>query len=161
FEWAALRLDPQRLHDEVEHVRTMKVDEVEDRRVLHALDLQLRVRACVGGDERGWRNAEHVLRELFLVHELWPRHAHELDADAHEAHVVDVRRDVRTRAGKTHPRAIRSRLGKYPAPQIRREIIVHDEFAAYDAVGLRIAAALESSGLPQIAHLGLKARNDR
>ena len=36
-----------------------------------------------------------------------------------------------------------------------------DELAAHDAVRLCVAAALESSGFPQIAHLRLKARNDR
>ena len=34
------------LHDEVEQVRSVQVDEVEDRRVLQALDLQLRVGAA-------------------------------------------------------------------------------------------------------------------
>ena len=47
FQRAALRLDPQRLHDEIEHVRAMKVEEVENLRVLQAFDLQLRVRVDV------------------------------------------------------------------------------------------------------------------
>ena len=85
LERTALRLDPQRLHDEIEHVRPMEVDEVENLRVLQALDLQLRVGLGVRRHEGRRRDAEHVLRELFLVHQLRPGHAHQLDADAHEA----------------------------------------------------------------------------
>ena len=94
----------------------MEIKEIKDRRVLHALDLQLGVCLGIRGDERGRRNAEHVLREFFLVHQLRSRHAHELDADAHEAHVVDVRRDVGSGSGKAHPCAVRARFGKYAAP---------------------------------------------
>ena len=85
-----------------------QVDEVEDLRVLHALDLQLRVGARVGRHEGRRRHAEHVLRELLLVHQLRPRHAHQLDADAHEADVVDVGRDVGPGPGEAHPGAERS-----------------------------------------------------
>ena len=72
----------------------MEVEEVEDLRVLQALDLQLRVGLGVRRHEGRRRDAEHVLRELLLVHQLRTGHAHQLDADAHEADVVDVRRDV-------------------------------------------------------------------
>src|ERR1700730_13082085 len=60
LERAALRLDPQRLHDEVEHVRTMEIEEIENRRVLHAFDLQLRVRLGIRGHEGRSGNTEHV-----------------------------------------------------------------------------------------------------
>ena len=61
------------LHDAVEDVRSAQVDEVVDRRVLQALDLQLRVGLDVGRDEGRRRDAEHVLGELLLVHQLRAR----------------------------------------------------------------------------------------
>ena len=82
----------------------MQIDEVEDLRVLQALDLQLRVGLDVRRDEGRRRDAGHVLREFLFVHQLRPGHAHQLDAHAHEADVVDVGRDVRSRARRSAPR---------------------------------------------------------
>ena len=91
LERARLRLDPEPLHHEVEHVRLPEVQEVEDLRVLEAPELQVRVRLDVLRHE-GWRrHAEHVERVLLLVHQLRTRHPEQLDADAHEA---DVRKKI-------------------------------------------------------------------
>ena len=68
----------------------MEVQEIENLCVLDALDLQLRVRVDIGRHEGRRRHAEHILRELFLVHQLRAGHPHQLDADAHEADVFDV-----------------------------------------------------------------------
>ena len=139
----------------------MEVQEVKDRRVLHALDLQLRVRLRVRRDEGRRGNAEHVERELFLLHQLRAGNTHQLDADAHETRIVDVRRDVRAGPGKTDPGAIGVRLGVDTVAKFRGQIVVHDEFAAHDPVGLGISAALESARFPEQTHLCLKARDDR
>src|ERR1700734_754232 len=37
---------------------------------------------------------------------------------------------------------------------------MNDEFTAYDSVGLRVAAAFETTGLPKTAHLLLECRDD-
>ncbi len=161
LERAALGLDPERLHDSVEQVRPREVDEVVDRRVLQALDLQLRVGAHVGRDEGRRRNAEHVLGELLLVHQLRAGDAHQLDADAHEADVVDVGGDVRARAREAHPRAVGLRLGEDAVPELCRQAVVDDELGADDAVRLGVAAALEAARLPEQAHLLLEAGDDR
>ncbi len=138
FERTALRLDEERLHDQIEDVRAMEVQEIENLRVLQALDLQLRVGLHIRRDKRRRRNAEHVEGEFLLLHQLGPGHSHELDADAHETDVVDVRRDVRTGPGKTHPGAESLRLRIDPVPEMLREIVVHDKFTADNAVGLRV-----------------------
>jgi len=48
----ALGLDPEGLHEEVEDVRTLEVQKIENLRVLQALDLQLRVRLDIRRHER-------------------------------------------------------------------------------------------------------------
>ena len=90
----------------------MEVQEVENLRVLQALDLQLRVRLRVGRDEGRRRDAEHVERELLLLHQLRAGHAHQLDADAHEPDIVDVGRDVGTGTGEADPGAESLRLAR-------------------------------------------------
>ena len=81
-------------------------------RVLQALDLQLRVRLGIRRHEGRRRDAEHVLRELLLVHQLRAGHAHQLDADAHEADVLDVGRDVGPGPEKRDPGAEGLRLAR-------------------------------------------------
>ena len=103
FERAALRLDEQRLHDHVQDVGPLEVEEMKNLRVLQAPLLQVRIRLRIRRHKGGRGDAEHVQREFLLLHQLRPRHTHQFDADAHEADVVDVRRDVRTRSGKAHP----------------------------------------------------------
>jgi hypothetical protein len=107
------------------------------------------------------RNAEQVLRELLFVHQLRPRHAEQLDADAHEAHVVDVRRDIRAGPGEAHPRLVGARLREHAVPELGRQAVVHDELCAQHALRLGVAAALEAARFPQLAHLLLEARDDR
>src|SRR5215831_4577460 len=141
-------------------MRAVEVQEIEHRGVLDALDLKLRIRLDIGGDKGRWRNAEHILREPLLVHQLRSRYSHQLDADAHEADVIDVGRDVGTRPRESYPRTVGLRLRKDAAAHILGQAIVDDELAADDPVGLGVASALESSGLPQIVHLSPEARDD-
>src|SRR5439155_25524425 len=112
-------------------------------------------------DEGRRRHAEKVLGEFLLVHELRAWHAHQLDADAHEPDVVDVGRDVRSRAGKTYPCPKTLRLGKYAATHRLRQAVVDDEFAAHDAVRLVVPSPLETTRLPEVAHVRLEAWKDR
>ena len=139
----------------------MEVQEVKHLRVLQALGLQLRIRLRIRRHKGRRRNAEHVDRVLLLLHQLRPRHTHQLDADAHEPHVVDVRRDVGPRPGKTHPRAKRLGLCVNAVPELRREIVMHDELPAHDAVRLRVSTALDATRLPEFAHLFSKGVDDR
>ena len=138
----------------------MQVEEVEDGRVLQAFLLQLGVGAHVGRDEGGRRHAKHVLGEALFIHQLGAGNAHQLDADAHEAHVVDVGRDVRAGAGETHPGRVAARLGVNAVAQRWWQAVMHDELGAHHALRLGVAAALETAGLPQAAHLLLETRND-
>ena len=149
LEGTALRLGPQSLHDEVEDVRFAEVQEVEDLGVLDALELQLRVGVDVRRHEGRRRDAEHVLGELFLVHQLWPRHTHQLDADAHEAHIFDIRGDVRPRPGEANPGAIGPGLGVDTVPQLGREIVVNRKLPAHNAVGFGVAPSLEPPWFPE------------
>jgi hypothetical protein len=161
FERTALRLGPEPLHDQVEQVRPVQVQEIEDLRILQAFDLKLRIRPGVWCDE-GWRrDAEHVLREPFFVHQFGTRHAHQLDADAHEPDIVDVGRHVGTGSGKTDPRLERLRFREDAVAKLRGQVVAHGELAANDPLRLRVPAPLEPSGLPQQAHLLFEARDDR
>ena len=104
LERTALRLDPQALHDQIEDVRTSEVQEVEDLRVLDALDFCSCALALVSGVTKvGGETPNIVLGELLLVHQLRTRDAHQLDADAHEADVLDVGGDVGARPGEADP----------------------------------------------------------
>ena len=166
LERTRLGLDPQPLHDEVEQVRIAEVHEVEDRRVLQAVELQVRVRARVRRHERRRRHAEHVLRVFLpallpLPQQLAAGNPHQLDADAHEPHVVDVGRHVWPRPGEAHPGAIGLGLREDAVTELRRQAVVDDELRAHDAMGLGVAAALESARLPEPAHLRLEGVDDR
>ena len=90
-----------------------------------------------------------------------PRDAHQLDAHAHEADVVDVRRDVRPRSGETHPCAVGLRLGEDPAPHVLRQVVTDGELAAHHAVRLRVASALEVARIPEPPHLRGELVDDR
>ena len=126
----------------------MQIEEVENLRVFQALDLQLRVGDCVGRNEGRRRNAEHVLCKLLFVHQLRAGHSHQLDADAHEADVIYVRRDVRARAREPHPcRSVAA--ARKCRGAVRRKIVVDNELSAHNAVCLCIAATLEGPRLPK------------
>ena len=143
-------------------MRLAEVQEVEDRRVLVAPRLQPGVRARVRRDEGRSRDADQILRALLVLEQLRPRDAHELDAHAHEADVVDVAGDVRPRPREPDPGAVRaSRLGEDPPPHVLGEIVAHRELGADDSVRLRVAAALVVPGLPEPRHLGLERVDDR
>src|ERR1035441_2721965 len=158
---AALSFDPQPLHNEVQYVRPMKVEEIVYLRVLQALDLQLRVGVGIGRNEGRRGDAEHVLRELLLVHQLPPGHTHQLDADTHEANIVDIRCNIRARPGKADPRPVRARLRIDAVTQLRGETVVNDKLPAYDAMRLRISPSLKPARLPEQSHLLFEARDDR
>ena len=143
-------------------MRLAQIQEVEDRRVLVAPRLQPGVRAGVRRDEGRSRDADQVLRALFVLEQLRPRDAHELDAHAHEADVVDVAGDVRPRPREPDPGAVRaSRLGEDPPPHVLGEIVAHREVGADDSVGLRVPAALVVAGFPEPSHLCLECVDDR
>src|SRR5437870_8272804 len=89
--------------------------------------LQVRIRLYVLCDKCGRGDTEHVYGKFLLIHQFRPGHAHELDADAHESDVVDVRRDVRTRPGKADPATERLRLGIDAVAKLRRKIVVRSE----------------------------------
>ncbi len=162
LERARLRLRPEELHQRVEQVWLAEVQEVEDRRVLVAPRLQPGVRARVRRDEGRSRDADQVLRALLVLEQLRPRDAHELDAHAHEADVVDVAGDVRPRPREPDPGAVRaSRLGEDSPPHVLGEIVAHRELGADDSVGLRVAAPLVVPGLPEPRHLRLERVDDR
>ena len=132
----------------------VQIDEVEDGGVLQAGTLQLRVGAHVRSHEGRGGDPEEILGELLLVHELRTGHAHQLDADAHEADVVDVRGDVRARDPRSAPRRDRfAARQRCRAGTAAARLVVNDELGAHDAVRLGVAAALEAARLPQPAHL--------
>src|SRR5207249_6274394 len=160
FKRAALRLGPQPLHDHVQDVWLLKIDEVKNLRVFHAPFLQVRIRLCVLC-YKGWcGNAEHIQGELLLIHQLWPWHADELNADAHKAHIVDVRGDVGSRPGETNPTAEGLRFGIDAALELWRQILVNNELAAHDTVRLGVSASLKATRFPESTHLRGKARYD-
>ena len=142
-------------------MRVARVEEVVDGCVAVAPVLQARVRPSVRSDERRRRDTEEVLRVLLVLEQLRPRDAHQLDAHAHEADVVDVRRDVRPRPGEPHPRGVGLRLGEDPAPHVLREVVADGELATDDAVRLRVAAALEPARLPERPQLRGELVDDR
>src|SRR3954462_4110126 len=82
----------------------------------------MRIRFYVLGHEGRGRDAEHVDGPSFLLHQLRPRHPHQLDADAHEPDVVDVGRNVRTGAGKSHPGRKGLWRGVNAAPELLRQM---------------------------------------
>ena len=129
-------------------------------RVLNAPFLQVRVRFHVLCDKRRRGNAKHVERKFLLIHQLRPGHTHEFDANAHEAHIVDVGRNVRTRPGKTHPAAERLWFGINAVSKLRRKIVVNDELASHNPLCFGVATTLKPAWFPESAHLGGKARDD-
>ncbi len=139
----------------------MKVDEVEYLRILQAFDLELCVGFGIRRDEGGRGDAEHVLRELLLFHQLRSGYAHQLDAHAHETNVVDVRRDVGAGPCETDPGAVGARLRVDSVAQLRGKVVMHDKLCADYTVGLSVAPTLEPSGLPEPSHLRVEAGDDR
>src|SRR5207247_10518025 len=89
-----------------------------------------------------------------------PRQAIQLYAHAHDAHVVDVRRDVRAGTSIPHPRAIRPWLREDAASHVRRQVVADAELGADDTVRLGISSALKVPRLPQPLHLGPERRDD-
>src|SRR5260370_29666300 len=102
--------------------------------------------------ERRRGNAQHILGELLIIQQLAAGYAHELDTDAHKAHVVDVRRYVRARSGETHPRPVCARLREDTPTHVLREVFANGDFTPPHPVCLGAAAALAVSRLPSPAH---------
>src|SRR6476661_7540236 len=142
-------------------MRTTEIDEIINLRVLEAFDLQLCVGFRIGRDESRRGNAEHVLRELLFLHQFWTGYAHQLDTDAHEAHIVDIGSDVGAGTGEADPGPESLRLGIDAVTQLRWQVVMDDEFGAHDAVGLGVSPALVTAGLPKAAQLRLKTLNNR
>ena len=89
-----------------------------------------------------------------------PGHAHELDAHAHEADIVDVRRHVRAGPGKANPGAITAGLGEDSAPHVLRQVVTDGELGPHDPVRLGVPAPLDVAGVPEPLHLGGEGRDD-
>src|SRR5215831_6793360 len=98
--------------------------------VLVAPILQMSICFCIWGYKCRRGNAKHILCELFVVEQLRPGNAHQLQADTHETHVVDVWSNVRARPGKPHPSLVAVGLSKNASTHVLREVIAHDELAA-------------------------------
>ena len=113
--------------------------------------LQPRVRLHVRGDEGRRADGGEVLRVLLVVPQLLARHAHDLDADAAEADVVDVRLDMRPGPGEAHPAAIGRRRREQPVAQVLGQAVVDRELAAHEPVRLGVAGPLEAAA-GKIAH---------
>src|SRR5579864_2723871 len=139
----------------------MEVEEVVYLRIFQALDLQLCVGFGVGRNEGRGGNTEHILGKLLLLHQFGPGHSHQLDADAHEADIVDIRRNVRARTRKTNPSPVGARLRIYAVTQLRRDIVVNNKLPSHDALCLRISSAFETSRFPEQLHLLFEALDDR
>ena len=79
--------------------------EIEDRGAITDLALQPQVLHDIGRGERRCCDPGEILCELLVVQELVSRDAHQLEADAHDPGVFDVRRgqrpepEKRTQAG--------------------------------------------------------------
>ena len=90
-----------------------------------------------------------------------PGHAHELDAHAHEADVVDVGRHVRAGARVAHPRRVRAPgLGEDAVSHLLRQVVADGDLPADDAVRLRVPSAFGMAGVPEPADLRVEARDD-
>ena len=138
----------------------LEVREVEGRRVPVAPALELGVCLRVRGDERGRRDADQILRRLLVVEELRAGDAHDLDAHAHEAHVVDVLRHVGAGTREPHPGGIRVGLREDAASHVLGKVIADDELGSHDAVRLGVASALDVTGVPELRHLCPERRDD-
>src|SRR5262245_23270394 len=122
--------------------------------------LQVRVRLNVLCDKRGRGDAEHVDGKFFLIHQFRSGNAHEFDADTHEADVVDIGGDIRTRPGEADPAAEGLRRGIDAVSKLRRKIVVNDKLPANDALSLGVSSSLKPAWFPESAHLRVKAFDD-
>src|SRR6266480_1579961 len=130
-------------------------------RIFYAPFLQVRIRLDVLCDKCGRGDTEHVHGKFLLIHQFRSGHAHELDADAHETDVIDVRCDVRTGPGKTDPATERLRLGIDAVAKLRGKIVVNDKLPAYDDLSFGVPAALKSAGFPETSNLRCNSLDNR
>src|SRR6185312_12770652 len=107
--------------------------------------LQPSIRLDVRGDEGRGAHGSKVLRVLLIVPKLRARNAHDLRGNAAKSDVVHVRLDMRSGTRKAHPAAIGSGRRKQPPAQLVRQVLMDDELAAHEAMGLRVARPLESA----------------
>ena len=113
--------------------------------------LQSGVRLDVGRDEGRRAHGSEVLRVLLIVPQFLAGNAHHLHGDAAKSDIVHVRLDMGARPGKPHPAAIGRRRREQSLAQLVRQALMDDEFAAHEAVGLRVACSLESAAR-KVAH---------
>ena len=62
-------------------------------------------------------------------------------------------------ANRTQAR-IRARLREDAAPHVLRQVVADDELGPHDAVRLRVAAALDVAGVPELRHLRREGVDD-
>src|SRR5215472_10928752 len=103
---------------------------MEDLSIFVAPLLEVGVGFGVRSYEGRRRNAKHVMGEFLIIHQLVPGHAHNLETDAHEADIINVRSDVGTRSGKTHPRLKGARLGEDAATHMLGNVVTDGKFTA-------------------------------
>src|SRR5262245_40783912 len=110
-------------------MRIEGIDEIEKRCALANSGLKLGVLLHIGRRE-GWSaDGRAVLGELLVIHELWTGHAHQLDPDAQNSDVVDIRRTRWTRPRKTHPGRKCSSFTEHTLPPLIVKVRFDDEFA--------------------------------
>ena len=113
--------------------------------------LQPRVRLDVGRDEGRGADGGEILRVLLVVPQLLARNAHDLDADAAEADVVDVRLDMRPGTREAHPAAIGRGRREQALAQPFGQAVVDAELAAHEPMRLGVARPLETAA-GKVAH---------
>src|SRR5271166_7104535 len=134
-------------------MRMLAVEKVKDRRAFDDPRLKLSVRRYVRRYEGRRADSQHILREAFVVHQLWPRHAHHLDANANEANVVDIGWTVRSRTREAHPSGKGLPFRENSVLKIRGDVVANEHFAAQNSVSLCIAGPLIRSGLVMRSHV--------
>ena len=128
----------------IEQMRIARVDEIEERqlaadRVVCSLTFSTTlgvVKVGVLMPLKSW-----VKRSSSM--QLGARHAHQLDAKAEYADIVDIGRQGRSRPAKRTQAGKSAGVAKTPWRKAAGRSNVDDEPAAHDAVGLGIAGALE------------------
>ncbi len=119
-----------------------RVEEIPDGKFALAPHLEVGIGHDVGGREGGDADGEEILGAGLVVHQLGPLDAHHLEAEADEADIVDVGRDVRPRIGEARPGLVAPRLGEDAVPQLLGQFVVDDELGPDHSVGLGVAGPL-------------------
>ena len=108
----------------------------------------------------GVQTANQILRVLLVLHQLGTRHVHQLDRHADEAGVLDIERKIRPRSGEANVGRERTRRRENTLPHVRGQVVAYGDRRTHDAVGLRVAAALEGARPIGSLHVSRKAVDD-